>query len=570
MATILGVWNGNDAGAVLVCDGSVVAAAGEERFNREKLTRRFPKESIEFVLGYAQVDKSEIDRVACGAWPENVEKGTVERILKDIGRNLDQGNVDGLSLSLKRIMVSGAGDVEARQNLRDGLTALGLGEVPLDLVNHHLSHAVTAFAPSPFTESLVLVVDGRGDFRSTSLWHASEDSGYQLIHELSELSSLGLLYGVVTRLLGFVPDRHEGKVMGLAARGAFTDCVELLESLVEFSESDGTIAVNFGRGYDPFLREGSKGLEASLSKYRIEDVAFALQFVLEKLVVAYLSFHMQSFGGREFNLCLAGGVTSNVRLNMALRELDGVKNVYVAPAMTDGGNALGGALAVETGAPVRASKIFIETFYLGPQFVEEEILADIVSSGLSFERLAPFQCEALVLEQLRLGKIIGIFQGRSEFGPRALGNRSILASPSYPGIAKELNERLHRNDFMPFGPVTISELADKCFLNWDESHLSSEFMTMCYSVTDWFQRLCPSVVHTDGTVRPQVIRREKNPSYHSLAKKFFEMEGVPALINTSFNLHEEPIVNRPKDALLAIQRGAIDMLHIGPFIVKGN
>ena len=570
MATVLGVWNGNDAGAVLVRDGVVVAAAGEERFNREKLTRSFPEKSIDFVLKHGQIMKSEIDKVACGAWPEIVEKGTLQAVMTHIERNLETGNVEGALSSVRRIIRSGEGDVEARNKLHDGLNSLGLGQTPLELVNHHLSHAVTAFAPSPFLESLVLVVDGRGDFRSTSLWHASLDSGYRLVHESSELSSLGILYGVITRLLGFVPDRHEGKVMGLAARGSFTDCVDFLQSFVQFSEIDGTVFVDYSGGYEPFLLEGSRGLETVLSSYQKEDVAFALQYVLENVIVNYLRWHTRSIGAEDFNLCLAGGVASNVRMNMRLRQLDGVKNVYVAPAMTDGGNALGGALAVELGAPRKAQKVVLENFYLGPQFSEADISAEILSSGLRFERLTALESEALILERLRVGNIVGVFQGRTEFGPRALGNRSILASPASPGIAKELNTRLNRNDFMPFGPVTVSELAGQCFVDWEESHVGSEYMTMCYLVTDWFRDLCPSVVHVDGTVRPQVIRREKNPSYHSLVSKFFDLEGVPALINTSFNLHEEPIVNSPADALKAIERGAIDLLHIGPFIVTAE
>jgi carbamoyltransferase len=387
---------------------------------------------------------------------------------------------------------------------------------------------------------------------------------------MSELSSLGILYGVITRLLGFIPDRHEGKVMGLAARGTHTDCVQFFESLASFSEIDGTVSVDYAGGYEPFLREGSQGVEAVLLTYRKEDVAFAIQHVLENLIVDYVGFHTQKLWSQGFNLCLAGGVASNVRMNMKLRELDGVKNLYVAPAMTDGGNALGGALAVATDAPHEAHKVVIESFYLGPEFSENEILDEILSSGLKFQRLSPLESEVLLLERLSQGRIVGIFQGRSEFGPRALGNRSILASPASPGIAKELNRRLHRNDFMPFGPVTTSEIADKCFVGWEDSHVSSEYMTMCYSVTDWFRDLCPSVVHVDGTVRPQVIHADKNPSYHSLVRKFFEIRGVPALINTSFNLHEEPIVNSPADALKAIQRSAIDDLHIGPFIVTAS
>lgn len=420
MAPILGVWNGNDSGAVLVRDGVVVAAAGEERFNREKLTRSFPENSIDFVLKHGQIKKSEIDRVACGAWPESVDKGTIHAVMMDIEKHLDAGNVESVTNSLRRIIRSGDGDVEARKKLRDGLDALGLGSTSLDLVNHHLSHAVTAFAPSPFLESLVLVVDGRGDFRSTSLWSVSVDAGYRLVHESSELSSLGILYGVITRLLGFVPDRHEGKIMGLAARGSSSDCVDFLQSVAKFSEIDGTVFVDYSSGYEPFFLEGSHELETVLSKYRKEDVAFAIQYVLENLIVDYLRFHTQSLGAQGFNLCLAGGVASNVRMNMKLRELDGVKNIYVAPAMTDGGNALGGALAVETGAPSKALKVAMETFYLGPEFSEAEILAEILSSGLRFERLTTMESEALVLERLSEGKIVGLFRAAVSSDPERL------------------------------------------------------------------------------------------------------------------------------------------------------
>jgi len=258
----------------------------------------------------------------------------------------------------------------------------------------------------------------------------------------------------------------------------------------------------------------------------------------------------------------------NVKLNYELRKIDQVDGVYVFPHMGDGGLALGAAMAIELESHFQ--RVRMETAYQGPSFTDLEVEQAVVDSGLQFETLEESAIAPVTAEFLEDGLIVGWFQQGMEVGPRALGGRSILAAATDQTINDSLNERLERTEFMPFAPATTDSLAPKCFLEWKADQIASQFMTMCYDTTPLLAERCPAVVHVDGTARPQVIFREHNPRYHDVIEFYATATGNPAVINTSFNHHEEPIVLSPQHALRSLVDGNVDVLVIGRCVVWPN
>ncbi|MDC0228355.1 carbamoyltransferase, partial [Alphaproteobacteria bacterium] len=284
----------------------------------------------------------------------------------------------------------------------------------------------------------------------------------------------------------------------------------------------------------------------------------------------YLSFYLEKFyKNKKINLCLSGGCAANVKLNFELSKLSQIKSLYVSPEMSDGGNALGGAInCFEKFTSLQWLEM--QTVYLGPEYSEEQIADSLSKAKISLKKLIGNDKLEFVADELANGKIVGWFQGRMEYGPRALGARSILATPSDSNINDTLNQRLNRTEFMPFAPVTNTKLAEQSFISWKKSDQAARFMTTCYECTDLFRNKCPATVHVDNTARPQVISEEHNPEYFNLIKLFHQKTGIPALINTSFNHHEEPIVCSPDDAISSFLKGNVDILVIGDFIVTSS
>jgi carbamoyltransferase len=559
---ILGVTNTPDSGAALIVDGRIVAAANEERFVRKKLVRCFPSESIAWVLASADLGIADVDWVGSGCWKGIDQTGTLPILVRDIVSQA--GTEDGLEQSERRVQVSASRDDVFRRELFDSLRGLGVPDDRILCCDHHYSHALTAFYPSPFDEALVFTADGRGDFRSVTLWEASRADGLRLVDCASEITSPGALYGLVTKLLGFVPDRHEGKVTGLAAHGTRGPAYDLLRSIFFYDEAGGRIRSRIGPYFRPFASAEPPGLAGALEGVPREDVAYAVQRVLEEVLRAFLLRHIGNRPPRSVNLCLAGGCMSNVKLNYELAGLPQVRGVYVFPQMGDGGNALGGAMAVavERGG-IRSFEM--PTVYLGPEYGDAEIETAFRAEGVGYRRLGA-DAPGVVADLVAAGRIVGWYQGQLEYGPRALGSRSILAQATDASINTTLNARLHRTEFMPFAPVTIDAYADRCFEGWAPDQVSSQFMTICYRATELLARRCPAVVHVDGTARPQVVFREHNPAYYDVVRAYIERTGNPALINTSFNHHEEPIVNTPQDAVRSLRKGNVDVLVAGRLI----
>ena len=497
---VLGIHDGHDAGAALLVNGEIVAAVNEERFSRKKCHRGIPLKSVEFLLNSQGVSPQEIDVVA----------------------------VSGLFRREKRFRL-----------LERFLDRLGFCR--RTFIEHHTCHASSAYFTSGFKKDcLVLTIDAAGDGLSMTLNLANEEEGIKRMWCSSSYNSLGDFYASVTKILGFKPMLHEGKVMSLSSYGRPT-YLEALRKLVWFDREEKSL-----RGIGVLGERSIKEIMERIgSNYVPRDLASSAQTLLEEVVTSIVEVAMEETGIKR--LCLAGGVAQNVKANMLIREL--VDELYVFPHMGDGGLAVGAALYqqwVEEGL----KPYELKSLFLGPEYEYD-----------SGEEVDPGE----IAEWISEGKVVALFQGRMEYGPRALGHRSILADPT-SNVKRELNERLGREWFMPFAPTIIERKADRYLENAERS----PFMTLCFRVKEEVINQIPSVVHVDGTTRPQTITKEDDPFYYQVIREFERISGVPLVLNTSLNLHGEPIVCRPEEAISSFRRGAADVLVINGRIYRGD
>ena len=550
--------NTKDSGACLLIDGELVAAVNEERLNRNKMTRAFPEKSIEWLLNSHGLSAHDIDAISIGAWKAINSTIELKRYLK-IAKEMIYKNPGTRDAIESRIKGSINSDTKQWTEFKKGLESKCFSKHRFFHCQHQMAHSYTAFEFSPYERALVVSLDGRGDFMSgsVSIWRKGQKP-FVLRNEL-ELDSLGLLYGLITYYLGFTPDRHEGKIMGLAARGNPEVCLELMRKMVV--EKEGCIISNIGEYYAPYIKAELPKLRSILSRFKREDIAAAIQKHLEETVVAYISHYLTQTG--EKNLCVAGGVFANVLLNMCLRELPEVENLFVFPHMGDGGISVGGAAyaASQLGDKVKPMK----NAYLGPSNDINTYIDFIINSGFKITEPSDFPSKVALL--IHKGYVVGFYCGRMEYGPRALGARSILARATDPTINSELNRRLNRTEFMPFSPVTLEEAAEKCYQGWKKEDVSSYYMTSCYNATELMKKQSPAAIHIDGTARPQIINSFIHKEYYAVLKAYNSMSNIPSIINTSFNLHEEPIACDIEQALDVLKYSGVDALAIPPLII---
>ena len=436
-----------------------------------------------------------------------------------------------------------------QEDLESALGQLELGD-KLKRVEHHSTHAANAYFYSGFDEAVVVSLDGYGSGLAGSV-SIGRGGKLQRIHSLEYPHSLGTFYESVTSALGFKAGRHEGKIVGLAAYG---DPGVLAEVLMQrFCISDGTFRIV----------ENNNLFFARLlaSKFPKIDVAAAYQNVLERVAAGYVAHYVRLTGIR--NVVLSGGVVANVKLNQRVKEIDRVSGIFVHPNMGDGGCGTGAALLEFAGQQELGGRL--TNVFLGPGFSEDEIIDALKRAQLPFTHYSVIEPKLAML--LAAGKVVARFDGRMEYGPRALGNRSILYHAKEPAVNQWLNQRLGRTEFMPFAPATLAEKRADCYLNTCGGEYAAEFMTLTFDCTNEMKRDSPAAVHVDGTARPQLVTPQSNPGFHRILNEYYKLTGIPTLINTSFNMHEEPIVCSPDDAIRAFLQGNLDYLAIGSFLV---
>ena len=553
---VLGITNNDLAGACLVQDGEIVAAVSEERFTRTKDHKTWPARSIEYVLREAGIPLGEIDRVAYG-WCAGFDAGKHLLLYVDRVAEEARNRPEGVAHLRKRVADEIRNDQAKRAEFDEFVHASGLRGKEV-YVDHHESHGLGAFLCSPFDDALVLTCDGRGDFQSLTVTHCSAE-GEEVLQRETSVDSLGYFYGRITKLLGFKPNRHEGKITGLAANGDPRKLLPLMRKMIDITEG-GAIRARTGDYYQPSYDGYSRKLLDEIAAHDPADVAAAAQAHVENLLTAVVARHIRKVPSG--NVCLAGGVFANVKLNQRIAETAGVGTIYVLPPMGDGGLPLQAAAVVsyrETGLRHR-----VPTMALGPDAAIsegrlEEILADYPE--LRFRRV-DHTLRQLLVQALDKDKVIGLYRGRMEFGPRALGRRSVIYRTDDPSMNDWLNKRLNRTEFMPFAPITAEELAPECYQGWAPDQPSALFMTITYDCHERFAKTCPAVVHVDNTARPQIVRSADDPFLHGLLLAWYERSGQAALVNTSFNKHEEPIVGSHRDALDPLRDEIVDLLVV--------
>jgi carbamoyltransferase len=360
---------------------------------------------------------------------------------------------------------------------------------------------------------------------------------------------LGIYYEQVTSALGFTAGRHEGKIVGLAAYGNPEHLRQVL--LDRFEVKDGDIRIRASLNHF-FTR-------ALAQRFAKRDIAAAYQQVLEDVTQQAVSHWVKETGLSQ--IAVSGGVHANVKLNQRIREIKGVDSVFAYPNMGDGGCATGAAMLV---FEKKLQSRPVANVYYGPGYSDQEIESALVKEKVEYTE--PADIENQIADLLTKNHIVARFHGRMEYGPRALGNRSILYPAQDPEVNQWLNHQLGRTEFMPFAPAVLAEEAHRLFKNLEGCDKTAEFMTITFDCTEEMKSACPAAVHVDGTARPQLVSEKTNPSFHRVLRAYYDRTGIPAVINTSFNMHEEPIVCSPQDAIRAFVQGNIDYLAIGPYL----
>jgi len=566
-----------DSSACIVVDGKLVAAVEEERFNRIKHYSGFPSESIKFCLNKAGIKIENVDYIAIPRKPQ-------ARVLNKIFYGIRIPK-----MTFKRVQAW-----QKTFNVKEKLSQIF--EIPSEKikakiikVEHHLAHLSSSFLISPFDKAFLYSHDALGDFAST-MWGIGEGNKIKVFEDIAFPHSLGFYYTAITQYLGFLKFGDEYKVMGLASYGnefldVFNDILQIKDykfelNLSYFLHHKKLIDLNL-EGEPKIDILFSEYLEKKLGKRREKDepiekkhenIAFSLQRRLEEVVFHLLNSLYKKYNLDTKNICMSGGVSYNCVLNGKIFDNTEFDNVYIIPAPGDAGLCIGSAFYVWNCYLNNPRDFIMEHAYYGPDYsekeIEDEILKrkdEIILRGFKIEKVEDEDLLCKVTAQkVSEGKIVGFFHGRMEFGPRALGARSIICDPRKKEMKDILNKRIkNREPFRPFAPSILEENTAEYF---EKSH-PSPFMLFAYQVKKDKQDKIPAVTHVDGTGRLQTVSKKTNPLYWKVIKEFENITGIPCVLNTSFN-ESEPIVNKPEEAINCFLRTKMDTLVIGNFIIS--
>ncbi|WP_461453553.1 carbamoyltransferase family protein [Mucilaginibacter sp.] len=579
----------HDSAACLIQDGNILSAVQEERFTRIKNDAAFPEKSINYCLQQAGINLNRVDHIVYYEKPFLKFERLLETHLAfapfSVGSFLK-----AMPLWLKEKLYFKKMLTRALQQIEPEWKNNGNN---LLFTEHHQSHAASAFYPSPFTKAVILTVDGVGEWATTSV-SKGDGNTIQNISSINFPHSIGLLYSAFTYYLGFKVNCDEYKVMGLAPYGKPVYTELILKELIDLKE-DGSFRLNMkyfnyatgltmtaGR-FNILFKNPPRDPKAELTEFHMDMAASiqqATEYVMLKLTT---SLHEQY---QEDNLCLAGGVALNCVANGKILKQSGFKNIWIQPAAGDAGGALGAALAVYY-EHLKQDRIVqpqdsMHNALLGPEYVEDEIKQALVKHDLKFEQLADDDLHAVVANEIATGKVIGYFMGRMEFGPRALGARSIIADPRNVTMQSVLNKKIKfRESFRPFAPAVLEGHADEYF----DLGAASPYMLLVGKVREEKRKpvadevdsmkkinqersVIPAVTHLDYSARLQTVNADQHPDFYGLINAFYKQTGCPMVINTSFNRMDEPIVCTPQDAILCFLNTEIDMLVVGGFLVR--
>lgn len=560
-----------DASAVLLYDGKLVAAAEEERFNRIKHAAGFPYKAIDYCLKEAAITIEDVDNIA-------VSRNPSANLHKKVIFMLKKGNFINKMVKDRLANVARIWDIKNEIAKYYDLDVSKI-KAPVHKIEHHLAHAASAFYVSPFEEATIMTIDGFGDFCSTT-WGIGKGKDITILGKIVFPHSLGIFYTALCQFIGFTKYGDEGKVMGLAPYGQpeyMNAMREIVRNQGSYFELGLSYFLHHTNGVDMTWEQGSPSIaviysdamKKALGKPRLQDepiesrhenIAASMQLMLEETVFSLINHATKKTG--IYNLALAGGVAFNSVMNGKIKSHTSVKNLFIQPAAGDAGTALGAALYVYHELEKKPNKYIMNHAFTGPSFTDEEIEKEIKSFNLEYSYRRDYieHAARLIADE----KIVGWFNGRMEFGPRALGNRSIIADPRKAEMKDILNARIkHRESFRPFAPTILREYTGDYF----EYNEDSPFMLLVYPIKYEKRKEIPAVTHIDGTGRLQTIKREDNPSYYDLIYNFMKLTNVPVVLNTSFN-ENEPIVCTPSDAIKCFLTTKMDVLFLSRFCIE--
>jgi carbamoyltransferase len=595
---IIGINFGHDAAVAIIRNGKVLAAIEEEKVSRIKQDFGWPRNSLKRLLAEHSIKPSEVDAIVMATEvTHNLGKAEVkyrftkERIDKNIEYLNRITNYFGLPISKP-----GNDNGELIKKL---IKAEGFVNARFLRFNHHLAHAASAFYVSPIDLSLVITSDGHGG-RSSFNFYKVGSQGLEVIRENDYTTSVGLFYSSITRLLGFRATRHEGKITGLAAYGKSGPLLQKFRNLffyengrlcrfphndlemwwkklkiisklnfssrINLKTSESDLSIDYARRGQVLL----SWLKENTIGYSKEDIAFACQKVAEEETVKELEIVLnKNFNGQNISVGLAGGVFANVRINQRIYESKGVSNIFVQPAMGDSGLAIGLAMLADmelTGKPKDVRNYVIKDTYLGPDYSKE--LHSFIE-GIKGEAIVRKMDEPAkeIAQMLMDNQVVGFWHGSMEWGPRALGRRSMILNTFDRTVNDSVNKRLNRTEFMPFAPSIIDYMMETYIPSYKKDCPAADYMTITYDVDPKYHDQLQAVVHVDGTARPQAVKKETNPYYYEIIDEFYKLSGCGAIVNTSFNAHEEPIVSGPEVAYKALKEDRIDSLVIDNYLI---
>ncbi len=584
MMKVLGLhYQTHDSGVALVEDGNILFASNEERHSRIKIDDATPLGALKECLRFTRTKPKDIDVIAITGFKplkNFITFGFQHRaILRHtnfkslLGLVYHRGKTyhkeSGIKAAVKNLLVSTGfpqyffSDYLRYRKIMKFLKGFKGKIVHID---HHVSHLAGAYYTSGVDDCLCAVIEGF-DNENTTVFDVIKDGKITNIASTPWPHSPGIFYRLITLILGYHVLQHPGKITGLAARG---DPEVAYDKVKKIMWTDGLQLRLHPMAYTlmtEYLR--TNRIPKYFEGFSNEDLSAAFQKRLEDCILELIKKVYDKT--KKKYLVMSGGVVANVKLNQRIHELGLFEKIFIHPGMGDAGLALGSALrATDLEMRRRGKKLVpreLDDVYFGPGFSNDRIKISLDKFNLKYTFHKDIEKE--IAKLLAKNAVIARFNGRMEYGPRALGNRSILYPATDPSVNDWLNKRLSRTEFMPFAPVTLEEFASKCYKNLKGAEYTAKFMTICFDCTSWMKKNCPAVVHVDGTARPQIIRKKDNHSYYKILEEYRKITGLPSIVNTSFNMHGEPIVCTPEDAIKSFLKGHLDYLAIGNFLVRG-
>lgn len=552
----------HDSAAALVMDGELIGMVEEERLSRQKHTSVFPVKAIDWVLEEGGITFKDVDVVVYSADPKHKASRKLFHTLKNLPKSQRF-----LARDIYYTMEKEKGRMLWQHQMEHYF-----GRMPkTHFVQHHLAHAASSFFVSDYEEAAILTIDGSGEWTTTMICQG-EGNRIKVLNETSYPHSLGVFYETVTQFIGFKPNYDEGKTMGLAPYGdpevfteKFRDVVNTkkfpdIELNLDYFQFQYGAAVTYSKKFEEVFGKPRHPKDEMTHHY--ENVARGAQEVLEEACLGLARYVREKTGSP--NLVMAGGVALNSVMNGKIIQQGIFDKVFVNPASHDAGTAIGGAYWYEHQIMNKPRKFVMSNPYWGPVYSDDDMLQALKYSKAKYE-YCPNEIIERTAEALHKGKIVGWYQGRSEMGPRALGNRSILGNPTLPDMKEILNREVkHREPFRPFAPSVAAEAQGDIF----ECDYPAPYMLFVYDIREEWRKRLPSVTHVDGSGRLQTISREFNEKYYDLIRAFEKHSGVPVIINTSFNIMGEPIVETPQDAIRCYFSTGIDVLVLGDYYLE--